>query len=133
MSEYHFTRSRSAPKNEKFFRITAANFPALKGLAIQDLDMSPGERREPHFHPNAAQLDFCISGTGRVGIIGPDQVHHALDLGPGDAAFIPQGYVHWIENTAQSKSRFLLVATHEMPETIDVVGMYAGIPAEIKK
>src|SRR5689334_15294392 len=113
MSEFHFARTRSAPKNEKFFRITAANFPVLKGLAIQDLDMAPGERREPHFHPNAAQLDYCVSGTGRVGIIGPDNVHHAIELSPGDAAFVPQGHVHWIENTGGTQSRFLLVAAHE--------------------
>lgn len=132
MSEFHFSRTRSTPKNEKFFRITAANFPALKGLAIQDLDMAPGERRTPHLHPNAAQLDFCVSGVGRVGIVGPDHVHHAIDLKPGDAAFVPQGYVHWIENTATTRSRFLLVAAHEMPETIEVNGMYAAIPAELK-
>src|SRR4030088_3076566 len=101
MSEFRFARTRSAPKNERFFRISSANFPALKGMAIQDLDMAPGERRAPHFPPSAAQLDYCISGTGLVGIIGPDGVHHAIELGAGDAAFVPQGYVHWIENSAK--------------------------------
>jgi len=132
MSEYHFSRTRSAPKNEKFFRISAANFPALTGVAIQDLDMAPGERRAAHFHPNAAQLDYCISGTGEVGIIGPDGDRHIVRLDPGDAAFVPQGYVHWIENTSQAQSRFVLIATHERPETIEVAGMYAVLPADQK-
>jgi len=132
MSEYHFSRNRSTPKNEKFFRISAANFPALKGVAIQDLDMAPGDRRVAHLHPNAAQLDYCISGSGEVGIIGPDGDRNTIALEPGDAAFVPQGYVHWIENTSDAQSRFILIATHERPETIEMSGSYAAIPDHLK-
>lgn len=128
MSDYYFSRVRSAPKNEKFFRISSANFPALKGLAIQDLDMAPGERRAAHFHPNAAQLDYCISGNGEVGIIGPDGDPHIIALTPGDAAFVPQGYVHWIENTSTAQSRFVLIAASDRPETIELQSSYAAIP-----
>ena len=94
--------------------------------------MQPGERRDAHFHPNAAQLDYCISGAGEVGIIGPDGDPHVISMLPGDAAFIPQGWVHWIENTSLDRSRFILVATHEMPETIEVQRAYAGVPANQK-
>jgi oxalate decarboxylase/phosphoglucose isomerase-like protein (cupin superfamily) len=132
MSEYHFERTRSAPKNERFFRISSANFPVLKGIAIQDLNMAPGERRAAHFHPNAAQLDYCISGTGEVGIVGPGGDHQVIALQPGDAAFVPQGYVHWIENTSNAQSRFILIAAHDRPETIEVQGMYAAVPANQK-
>jgi oxalate decarboxylase/phosphoglucose isomerase-like protein (cupin superfamily) len=128
MSEYHFSRTRSAPKNERFFRISSANFPVLKGMAIQDLDMAPGERRAAHFHPNAAQLDYCISGIGEIGIVGPDGDHHVFALQPGDAAFVPQGYVHWIENTSDAHSRLILIAAHDRPETIDIQSMYATVP-----
>jgi oxalate decarboxylase len=128
MSDYHFSRTRSAPKNEKFFRISSANFPALKGIAIQDLGMAPGERRTAHFHPNAAQLDYCISGTGEVGIIGPDGHRHIIALTPGDAAFVPQGNVHWIVNTSDAQSRFILIAANDRPETIEIQTMYAAVP-----
>ncbi|OWK25012.1 hypothetical protein AJ87_14695 [Rhizobium yanglingense] len=110
MSEFHFKRSQTAPKNERFFRISAGNFPTLKGMAIQDLDMAPGERRAAHLHPNAAQMDYCLSGTGEVGIIGPGGDQHIIALEPGDAAFVPQGYVHWIENKSAANARFILIA-----------------------
>ena len=132
MSVFHFDRTMSAPKNERFFRISAANFPVLKGMAIQDLDMQPGERRDAHLHPNAAQLDYCMSGAGEVGIVGPDGDAHIIPMSPGDAAFVPQGYVHWIENTSPDRSRFILIAAHERPETIEVQRTYAAIPANQK-
>ncbi|MBR1066493.1 cupin domain-containing protein [Bradyrhizobium liaoningense] len=132
MSEFHFSRSVSAPKNERFFRISSANFPALKGVAIQDLDMAPGESRSAHLHPNAAQLDYCISGNGEVGIVGPDGDHHVIPLQSGDAAFVPQGYVHWIENNSKAQARFILIATHERPETIEVQAVNAAVPANQK-
>jgi oxalate decarboxylase/phosphoglucose isomerase-like protein (cupin superfamily) len=90
--------------------------------------MAAGERRAAHFHPNAAQLDYCISGTGEVGIISPDGNRHILTLVAGDAAFVPQGYVHWIENTSDAQSRFILIAANDRPETIEIQSMYTAVP-----
>jgi oxalate decarboxylase/phosphoglucose isomerase-like protein (cupin superfamily) len=132
MSEFHFKRSQTAPKNERFFRISAGNFPVLKGMAIQDLDMAPGDRRTAHLHPNAAQMDYCLSGTGEVGIIGPNGEQHIIALEPGDAAFIPQGYVHWVENKSEKNARFVLIAAHERPETIEVSSIFSLLPSDQK-
>lgn len=111
-----------------FFRANAKNFPALKGLAVQGLDLAPGAVREPHCHPNANQLDYCISGKGRVGIVGPEGERHYLDLLPGDISFVPQGYLHWIENIGDEPLSFLVVLSHEAPLTIELSEMLSGVP-----
>lgn len=111
-----------------FFRANAKNFPVLKGLAVQGLDLAPGAVREPHSHPNANQLDYCISGEGRVGIVGPEGERHYLDLKPGDISFVPQGYLHWIENTGTEPLSFLVVLSHEEPLTIELSEMISGVP-----
>ena len=133
MSDFHFSRERSSSKNERFFRITSANFPVMKGMAVQDLDMAPGDSRAPHYHPNATQLDYCIAGKGQVGIVGSDGEHHLIDLAPGDAAFVPQGYVHWITNTSDTASRFILIASHERPETIEVEQLFDAVLRNTKR
>jgi len=130
MSNMHMFRDevfRTFPMGN-FFRANAKNFPALKGLAVQGLDLAPGAVREPHTHPNANQLDYCISGQGRVGIVGPDGETHYLDLKTGDISFVPQGYLHWIENTGTEPLSFLVVLSHEEPLTIELSGMLAGVP-----
>lgn len=113
-----------------FFRANVKNFPVLKGLAVQALDLQPGGIREPHTHPNANQLDYCIAGKGRVGIVGPEGETHYLELSPGDISFVPQGYLHWIENLTDEPLSFLVVLSHEEPQTIELSEMYSGVPNE---
>ncbi|WP_299864326.1 cupin domain-containing protein [uncultured Hoeflea sp.] len=113
-----------------FYRANSGNFPVLKDLAIQALDLEPGGIREPHTHPNANQLDYCVSGKGLVGIVGPEGETHYLELNPGDISFVPQGHLHWIENLGDEQLKFLVVLSHETPETIEFSEMYSGVPNE---
>ena len=111
-----------------FFRANKKQFSCLKGLAVQMLKLKPGAVREPHSHPNAEQLDYCVSGHARVGIVGPEGEKQLLDLHEGDISFVPRGYVHWIENVGQGQLHFLVILSHEMPETIELSETLVGVP-----
>jgi len=111
-----------------FYRATQKKFSALRGLAVQKLHLNPGATREPHSHPNAEQLDYCISGKARVGIVGPEGHRQLLDLSEGDISFVPRGYVHWIENVGGGPLDFLVVLSHEQPETIELSETLIGVP-----
>jgi oxalate decarboxylase/phosphoglucose isomerase-like protein (cupin superfamily) len=95
---------------------------------MQALHVKPGAVREPHVHPNAHQLDYCVSGRATVGIIGPEGHRQLLDLHAGDISFVPQGFLHWIENTGDSELHFLVVLSHAEPETIELSEMLGEIP-----
>lgn len=112
-----------------FFRANQKRFPALRGLAVQKLKLKPKAVREPHSHPNAEQLDYCLSGQARVGIVGPEGHRQLLDLREGDISFVPRGYIHWIENTGTDTLLFLVVLSHEQPETIELSETLIGVPA----
>lgn len=48
--------------------------------------------REPHWHPNAWELDVVISGEVEVSIIDPDtSTLHTYRIKKGNVAFIPMG------------------------------------------
>lgn len=115
------------------WRASLSNFGALRGLAIQALRLKRGAVREPHVHPNAHQLDYCVSGSAKVGIIGPEGHRQYLDLSAGDISFVPQGYLHWIENTSGKDLHFLVVLSHEEPETIELSEMLAGVTDDTLK
>jgi oxalate decarboxylase/phosphoglucose isomerase-like protein (cupin superfamily) len=118
----------------KLWRASLKNFGALKGLAIQALELKSGAFREPHVHPNANQLDYCLSGSATVGIVGPEGHRQNLELKEGDISFVPQGYLHWIENTSDKTLDFLVILSHEEPETIELSEMMSGVtPHNIKK
>lgn len=111
-----------------FFKANKKHFPSLRGLAVQQLKLKPGAVREPHSHPNAEQLDFCVSGHAQVGIVGPEGHRQLLDLHEGDISFVPRGYVHWIQNVGNGPMHFLVILSHEMPETIELSETLTGVP-----
>lgn len=130
-SKNHFAFENA--KSTKFdggtmFRVAQKEFPALIGLAIQSLHLKPGVVREPHSHPNAHQLDYCVSGTATVGIIGPEGHKQYLKLKAGDISFVPKGYIHWIENSGKADLHFLVILSHEEPETIELSETLIGVP-----
>ncbi|WP_369125275.1 cupin domain-containing protein [Alicyclobacillus fastidiosus] len=42
--------------------MTSDQLPILNRIGLDDLFMSKGHIREPHWHPNAAELDYVVSG-----------------------------------------------------------------------
>jgi oxalate decarboxylase/phosphoglucose isomerase-like protein (cupin superfamily) len=45
--------------------MNADNFPILAGMGAVLLRLEKGGVREPHWHPNAAELGYCITGNAR--------------------------------------------------------------------
>ncbi len=94
-------------------KATNRNQPAIKGRILQSVVLQPGGIREAHFHPNTAQIDFVVSGSARIGIMGQKvdlEIHHASE---GEAVLIPVGSGHWIENTGTVSPLFVLVLANE--------------------
>ena len=58
----------------------------------------PGARHEIHRHPNAEEVEYLISGHG-VAYVDDD----AIELGPGEAVFVPQNSYHGFENTSNAE------------------------------
>lgn len=69
----------------------------------------PGGLRELHWHANAAEWAYVISGTCRTTIVHPDGTQATDDFGPGDVWYFPRGYPHSIEGTGTEDCHFLLV------------------------
>jgi oxalate decarboxylase/phosphoglucose isomerase-like protein (cupin superfamily) len=109
-------------------RLTKELFPALKGVGLNAVRLKSGAIREPHIHPNCAQLDYVVSGSARVGIVGPGKELQILDLEAGELSYVPQGWLHWIENRGQKELHTLIMLTHELPETIEFSDMLSQIP-----
>jgi quercetin dioxygenase-like cupin family protein len=55
----------------------------------------PGSRHEIHRHPNAEEVEYLVSGRG-IAYVGDD----AIELGPGEAVFVPRDAYHGFANTS---------------------------------
>jgi oxalate decarboxylase len=100
----------------------ADNFPILKGMAIYSLQLEKGGVREPHWHPNAVELGYCLAGRALMTIFSPDAGHDTFTVDPGEIVFVPKGYLHHIENINQGDTKFAVIFNHELPEDIGISG-----------
>lgn len=125
-----FSLKGSTPEKLPGGEIKRANkqtFEALKGFALHSIVLQPGGKREAHIHPNAAQMDYVLSGKAKIGIVGEGSDVEIHDVTEGDVTFIPTGYFHWIENTSDAPVHFLLVLNHEEPQTIELSDVLAAL------
>jgi oxalate decarboxylase len=109
---------------------TGKNFPVLQGNAAASflLVLKPGAVREPHWHPDAWELDVPLSGRGRLGVVNPDDTFSVQELVPGQIGFIPQGYAHYIENVGNEDMRWVVVFNNTQPDDIGLSTTFAGMP-----
>jgi oxalate decarboxylase/phosphoglucose isomerase-like protein (cupin superfamily) len=110
------------------YRAEQQSFPALVGLSLNVTHLERGAIREPHVCPNAARINYVIAGDGRVGILGPGGEKQVIDVIPGNVTFVPQGYVHWIENTGDELLKYLTAFSHEQPVLIELSEILSATP-----
>ena len=107
------------------------NFSILNGMALYSLRLKSGGVREPHWHPNADELSYCLSGRALVTIFSPGAGHDTFTVDVGEIVFVPKGYLHHIENIGHSETKFAVAFNHEKPEDIGISGSSSSIPDNV--
>ncbi|MEO6847429.1 MAG: cupin domain-containing protein [Chthoniobacterales bacterium] len=102
--------------------VDAKNFPLLQRMAFYRLVLEPLGVREPHWHPNAHELTYCLSGSSLVTVFSNGSYRDSFTIEEGEMFFIPAGSLHHIENTGKGKAEFLLAFSHELPEDFGLSG-----------
>jgi len=106
-------------------------FPALNGLALYSLTLEKNGAREPHWHPNAHELNFLVSGTAKITLLSPGGNVESFDMKAGDISFLPKGYIHTIENTGNDAAQFAIFFNHAAPSDIGISGCLGAYPNEV--
>jgi oxalate decarboxylase len=89
-------------------RITDSTaFPAATTIAAAFVEVEPGAMRELHWHPNADEMQYYISGQARMTVFAAEGHAGTFDYLPSDVGFVPQNMGHYIENTGRTKLQFL--------------------------
>ncbi|MCM3215147.1 cupin domain-containing protein [Niallia taxi] len=103
----------------------------LGEVSLLDIYLSNGRVVEPHYHQNAAELVYCISGSAVVSLINPftNKVSN-IPIRPGQVANIPQGWWHW-EIASEDKTHLLAIFDAPYPEYIFGSDILAKTPVEV--
>jgi oxalate decarboxylase len=82
-------------------------FPVSTTIASALVEVEPGGMRELHWHPNNNEWQYYIEGKARMGVFGASGQARTFDYQAGDVGYIPFAMGHYIENTGNTKLRFL--------------------------
>jgi oxalate decarboxylase len=85
------------------------DFPASTGIAGVSMRLAPGAMRELHWHANAAEWAYVLTGYCRTTIIHPDGISYTDTFGPGDTWYFPKGYGHAIQGLGPGECHFILI------------------------
>lgn len=92
----------------------------IGNVFLLDVFMSKGNIVEPHYHQNATELIYCITGAATASFINPFTSElKDFPIKPGQVANIPQGWWHYVEATADDTH---LLAIHDTPSLQTVFG-----------
>ncbi|WP_024507844.1 oxalate decarboxylase family bicupin [Bradyrhizobium sp. ARR65] len=83
------------------------NFPIATDVAAALVEVDPGHMREIHWHPNADEWQYYISGKGRMTVFAAETNARTFDFQAGDVGYVPMSMSHFIENTGNEQLRFL--------------------------
>lgn len=111
--------------------VNCETYPALKHMALASLILANGGIREPHWHPNANELIYCIEGQALITLFSPQNTHDIFTLSEGEVAYFPKGYLHAIENTSKFPSSFILAYDHPNPQDLDLSQCVASMPPHV--
>lgn len=89
-------------------RITdSSNFPISKTIAAGLVEIEPGGMRELHWHTNADEWQFYISGKARMTVFASEGIARTFNFQAGDVGSVPFPMAHYIENIGDTTLRFL--------------------------
>jgi oxalate decarboxylase len=93
-------------------------WPALHNMSMYSLRVAEDGMREPHWHPETAEMGYVHQGRARMSILDPDGSVDTYTLGPGDMYFIPRAYPHQIEVMGDEEIHFLIFFDQPMPQDV---------------
>lgn len=82
------------------------NFP-VTNMAALFIDLEPGAMREIHWHPDADELQYYLSGKARMTVFDSVDNARTFDFCAGDVGYVPKTLAHYIENVGDEPVRVL--------------------------
>jgi oxalate decarboxylase len=95
------------------------------------MQLNPGALRELHWHPNADEWLYVISGKIRLTVFASSGLASVTEISEGEVAYTPMGYGHSIENTGDEVCKLIIVFNSGVYEEIALNSWLASVPKEI--
>ena len=87
--------------------VDSSSFKVSTTIAAAIVTVRPGGIRELHWHPNADEWQYYISGTGKMTVFATGGRARTMDFQAGDVGYVQKTLPHYIQNTGSTDLKFL--------------------------
>lgn len=108
-------------------------FPASTTVAAALVEILPGAMRELHWHPNADEWQYYLTGQGRMTVFGGNGTARTFDVRAGDVGYVPVAMGHYVQNTGTDTLWFLEIFRSDRFEDISLNQWMALTPKQLVK
>jgi oxalate decarboxylase len=110
--------------------IDSSNFKVTT-TAMAMVTVHPGGMRELHWHPNADEWQYFISGKGRMTVVATGNKARTMDFQEGDVGYVQKTLLHYIENTGDTDLVFLEMFKSDRYQDLSFSEWLAHTPPEL--
>jgi oxalate decarboxylase len=111
--------------------VDSRTFTVSSTVAVAIVTLQPGGMREIHWHPNADEWQYYISGKARMTVLGTGARARTMDFEAGDAGYIPKTLPHYIDNVGDQNLRFIEVFRASRFEDLSLSEWLSHTPPEL--
>ncbi|HLQ72465.1 MAG TPA: cupin domain-containing protein [Bacillota bacterium] len=100
-------------ENNYLYDLGIKQLNTIGNISLLDIYLSDGNVLEAHYHQNASELVYCITGSALISMINPDTDELLnFNLTPTEVVSIPQGWWHYFSATSDETH---LLSTFDTP------------------
>jgi len=111
--------------------VDSRTFTVSSTVAVAIVTLQPGGMREIHWHPNADEWQYYISGKARMTVLGTGARARTMDFEAGDAGYVPKTLPHYIDNVGDQNLRFIEVFRASRFQDLSLSEWLAHTPPEL--
>jgi oxalate decarboxylase len=110
--------------------VDSRNFK-VSTTAMAMVTVHPGGLRELHWHPNADEWQYYISGKGRMTVVATGNKARTMEFQEGDVGYVQKTLLHYIENTGDTDLLFLEMFKTDRYQEFSFSEWLAHTPSEL--
>ena len=111
--------------------VDSSNFKESTTVAMAMVTLHPGGLRELHWHPNASEWQYYITGKGRMTVVSTGNRARTMDFQAGDVGYVEKSLLHYIENTGDTDLIFLEMFKSSFYQDLSLSVWLAHTPPEL--
>jgi oxalate decarboxylase len=111
--------------------VDSSKFKISTTIAAAIVTVHPGGIRELHWHPNADEWQYYMSGQGKMTVFATGGRARTMDFQAGDVGYVQKTLPHYVENTGSNDLKFLEMFKSSFYQDLALSEWLAHTPAEL--